>query len=514
MNYLRYTLLSLVVCLSSAYSQSQKADSSKTYYTEPVVVTGTQEGLSRKYVPASISVVTSVDLQSNGQISLLDALSEEVPGLFVPQRGVIGYGIENSAGTISIRGLGGNPTTEVLVMIDGIPQFMGLYGHPLSDSYLSEDAARVEVIRGPGSMLYGTNAMGGVINIITKRAEQNGVELTGGATYGSFDTQEYNGGLGYNDGGFNILVSGDHDQTNGTRPYSSFNANDGYLNAGYNIDDNFNLHLTGSANRFNTYDPGPVSAPLIDNWFDVLRSSSSISLDDKFAQTDGSLKLFYSYGHHLTYGDFHSDDRNLGTDVYQNFRPFEGNIVTVGADFQHYGGGAYDSGSDYGIHYIDESGVYAMVEQFFMDQIMFDAGARYVVNSKFGGQVVPSVGASWNATSSTTLKATVSKGYRNPSIGELYIFYPLQNPNLIPENMWDYEASLLQAISSRIGLELTGFVEKGSNLIEGGYSTFTPFVNSGSFTHKGIEFGGHYLPIDESEDKCELQLCRTRARNL
>ena len=236
---------------------------------------------------------------------------------------------------------------------------------------------------------------------------------------------------------------------------------------------------------------------MIDNWFDVLRSSSSISLDDKFAQTDGSLKLFYSYGHHLTYGDFHSDDRNLGTDVYQNFRPFEGNIVTVGADFQHYGGGAYDSGSDYGIHYIDESGVYAMVEQFFMDQIMFDAGARYVVNSKFGGQVVPSVGASWNATSSTTLKATVSKGYRNPSIGELYIFYPLQNPNLIPENMWDYEASLLQAISSRIGLELTGFVEKGSNLIEGGYSTFTPFVNSGSFTHKGIEFGGHYLPIDE-----------------
>ncbi len=218
MNQIRYSLLLLIACFSSAYSQSQKSDSAKTYYTEPMVVTGTQENLSRKYVPASISVVTSSDLQSSGKISLLDALSEEVPGLFVPQRGVIGYGIENPAGTISIRGLGGNPTTEVLVMIDGIPQFMGLYGHPLSDSYLSEDAARVEVIRGPGSMLYGTNAMGGVINIITKRAEQNGIELTGGASYGSFDTQEYNGGLGYNDGKFNILVSGDHDQTDGTRP--------------------------------------------------------------------------------------------------------------------------------------------------------------------------------------------------------------------------------------------------------------------------------------------------------
>ncbi len=496
MNQIRYSLFLLIVCFSTAYSQLQKPDSVKTYYTEPVVVTGTQESLSRKYVPASISVVTSADLQSSGQISLLDALSEEVPGLFVPQRGVLGYGIENSAGTISIRGLGGNPTTEVLVMIDGIPQFMGLYGHPLSDSYLSEDAARVEVIRGPGSMLYGTNAMGGVVNIITKKAEQNGAGLTGGANYGSFDTQEYNGGLGYNDGKFNILVSGDHDQTNGTRAYSSFNTNDGYLNAGYNVDENFDLYATGCINKFKTYDPGPESAPSIDNWFEILRSSGSISLDEKYAQMDGSLKLFYSYGHHSIFGGFLSDDRNLGAEIYQNFRPFDGNIITVGADFQHYGGGAYDSTTDYGIHYIDESGIYAMVEQFLMDQIMVDAGARFVSNNVFGSQVVPSAGISWSATNSTTLKASVSEGYRNPSIGELYIFFPLENSNLKPEKMWDYEISLLQSVSGRIGFELTGFVEKGSNLIEGGWATFSQFVNSGDFTHKGIEFGGHCVPID------------------
>jgi len=496
MKNLSYTLLLLIVCYSSTYSQSQKSDTSKTYYAEPVVVTGTQEGLSRKYVPASISVVTSSDLQSSGEISLLDALSEEVPGLYVPQRGGIGYGIENPAGTISIRGLSGSPNTQVLVMIDGVPQFMGIYGHPLPDSYLSEDASRVEVIRGPASMLYGTNAMGGVVNIITKKAEQTGAEFTGGASYGSFGTQEYNGGLGYNDGRFNVLVSGDHDQTEGNRPYSSFNTNDGYLNAGYDIDTNFDVHATGSFNKFKTYDPGPESAPNIDDWFDILRSSGSISIDDKYAETDGSLKLFYSYGHHLTYGDFHSDDRNLGTEIYQNFRPFDGNIITVGADFQRYGGGAYDATTDYGIHYIDESGYYAMVEQFFMDQIMVDAGARLVHNSVFGNQVVPSAGVSWSATNSTTLKATASEGYRNPSIGELYIFFPLENPNLKPEKMWDYEVGVLQNLNNRISLELTGFFEKGSNLIEGGWATFSQFVNSGSFTHKGIEFGGHYVPLD------------------
>jgi hypothetical protein len=64
--------------------------------------------------------------------------------------------------------LGGNPTTGVLMLIDGHPQFMGIMGHPLPDSYVASDVERVEVIRGPASILYGTNAMGGVINIITK----------------------------------------------------------------------------------------------------------------------------------------------------------------------------------------------------------------------------------------------------------------------------------------------------------------------------------------------------------
>ncbi|HXX64203.1 MAG TPA: TonB-dependent receptor [Bacteroidota bacterium] len=496
MKYTKSALICSLFWLTSAHSQSQNSDTMKTYYAEPVVVTGTREGLSRKYVPASISVVTSMDLQSSGDISLLDALSKEVPGLYVPQRGVIGYGIQNPAGTISIRGLGGSPNTQVLVMIDGVPQFMGLFGHPLPDSYLSQDAERVEVIRGPASMLYGTNAMGGVVNIITRKAEQNGVEFTGGASRGSFNTQEYNGGLGYSSGRFNILVSGDHDQTEGSRPYSSFNSNNGYLNAGYGINDNFDVRATGSINKFKTYDPGPASAPSSDTWFDILRSSGSISLDDRFGETNGSLRLFESYGHHSLVGGFHSDDRNLGGVLYQNLRLFEGNVITVGFDFQHYGGGAFDAFADYGIHFIDESAVYAMVEQFFLNQIMVDAGARVVHNSMFGAQVVPSAGISWSATQSTILKASVSEGYRNPSLGELYIFLPLVNPNLTPEKVWNYEVGLRQNVGGRMGLELTVFLEKGTNLIEGGYATFSPFVNSGTFTHKGVEFGGHYIPID------------------
>ena len=70
---------------------------------------------------------------------------------------------------MNVRGIGGAPTAGVLVLIDGNPQYMGLMGHPLADSYQSLMAEKVEVIRGPSSMLYGSNAMGGVINIITKK---------------------------------------------------------------------------------------------------------------------------------------------------------------------------------------------------------------------------------------------------------------------------------------------------------------------------------------------------------
>ncbi len=485
-----------VFYLSTGYGQTSKADSAKVYYGRPVVVTGTQVEMSERYVPASISVVTSKELRSSGQISLLDALSQQVPGLFVARRGVIGYGINSQAGTITIRGLGGSPNTQVLVMIDGVPQFMGLFGHPLPDSYLSEDAERVEVIRGPASVLYGTNAMGGVINVITTKNRDTGTTLRAGASYGSFNTQEYNAGAGYGTGKLNILLSGDHDQTDGHRPNSGFNTNDGYLDAGYDMDDNFSLRLNGSINKFKTYDPGTIYSPLTNNWVDVLRSTGSISLDDRFSQFDGSLKLFYSYGDHRVYDGFHSLDRNLGAVLYQNFHPFEGSIFTAGAEYQYYGGSAVNNitGLNYGRHYVNEFGVYALVEQMFFSQIMLNAGVRVEHSTVYDNEFIPQAGVAWTVTASTTLKASVSKGFRSPTIRELYLF-PAPNPELEPERLWNYELGLLQSVTRDAAFEFTGFLADGSNLIltEGVYPNLQ-LLNSGAFTHRGIEFAGHYRP--------------------
>jgi iron complex outermembrane receptor protein len=170
--------LVLIVCLAICFTSKSNAQSAlhikDSIQLDEVIVTGTSRSISIRHLPMSISVVNNKEIRSRLETSLLPLLTEEVPGLFITQRGVMGYGVAaGAAGGMNVRGIGGAPTAGVLVLIDGNPQYMGLMGHPLADSYQSLMAEKVEVIRGPASMLYGSNAMGGVINIITKQTKEN-----------------------------------------------------------------------------------------------------------------------------------------------------------------------------------------------------------------------------------------------------------------------------------------------------------------------------------------------------
>lgn len=142
---------------------------------DEVVVTGTRNEADVRHLPMTVSVVGQNQLARRYQPSVLPALAEQVPGLFVTSRGVMGYGVSTgAAGGLSLRGMSGS--AQMLVLIDGHPQYMGLFGHPISDSYQTMLADRVEVLRGPASVLYGSNAMGGVINIVTKKKREDGTD--------------------------------------------------------------------------------------------------------------------------------------------------------------------------------------------------------------------------------------------------------------------------------------------------------------------------------------------------
>lgn len=136
---------------------------SKIHQIDEVVVTGARHETDVRHLSQTVSVVGRAQIESALQPSLLPVLTEQVPGLFVTSRGIMGYGVSTgAAGGISLRGLSGG-TARLMVMIDGHPQYAGIFGHPIADAYQSFLAERVEVLRGPASVLYGSNAMGGVI---------------------------------------------------------------------------------------------------------------------------------------------------------------------------------------------------------------------------------------------------------------------------------------------------------------------------------------------------------------
>jgi iron complex outermembrane receptor protein len=228
-----------------------------TVNLDEVVVTGTSVKVNRNNIPMAVSIVNTEQIKQSNETSLLPILNGRIPGLFVTQRGIMGFGVSaGAAGQISVRGVGGSPTTGVLMLIDGHPQFMGIFGHPLPDSYVASDVERVEVIRGPASLLYGSNAMGGVINIITKKQDKEGLEANAHFMYGSYDTRKYMGSAGFKKGRMSLFASVNHDQTDGHRRNSDFKITNGYIKAGYEISDNIDFTSDFSLAGFDSRDPG------------------------------------------------------------------------------------------------------------------------------------------------------------------------------------------------------------------------------------------------------------------
>jgi outer membrane receptor protein involved in Fe transport len=487
-------LLIVVLIFLPALSSAQASrDTSRTFVLDPVTVTGTNIHALRSVVPNAVSIITQEEIRRSGETSVLAVLNKTVPGLFLTERGVLGYGVSTgAAGGISIRGAGGSPNTEVLMLTDGRPQMMGLMGHPLPDTYVTAGVERVEVIRGPASLLHGTNAMGGVINIISSRIPDGGWTGDIAASGGSFGTYRLEGGTAFGGSGGGIAIRGSRYETDGHRDYSSFKINNGSVRGNYTISPEYVFSADASISGFRTYDPGQIIAPKINNWVDITRGSSGFSLENRYADVQGALKAFYNFGVHDIYDGFHSTDNNIGVMFYQGITVTHGTIVTLGVDFKDYGGEAYNTKTNvnWGKHRQSESGVYALVQQELLNAIMLSAGLRMNSSSVYGKAFAPQIGVSWNAGEGTTLRATAARGFRSPTIRELYMF-PAPNPGLDPEQMWNYEAGVLHRFGELATAEVTIFQAEGENIVrtEGAYPNLK-LRNSGAFIHRGLEIAG------------------------
>lgn len=488
----RFVLAFFTGCLISAASlQAQTSKDSikvaRSYAINEVVVTGTRSETDVRHLPMTVSVVGRPQLEASQQTSVLPVLNSQVPGFFSTSRGVMGYGVATGAsGQMSLRGIGGPaqaglPTTGLLVLIDGHPQYMGLMGHPIADAYQTMMAERVEVLRGPASVLYGSNAMGGVINIVTRKMQEDGIRTNiniGAGSYGSVQTEATNR---IRKGRFSSTVTASYNRTDGHRADMAFEQYGGYAKLGYDFTDNWKVWSDVNVTRFNATNPGSVMKPYIDNDQRITRGMTSFALENHYEKTSGALSFFYNWGDHwindgyqpggepLQYR-FNSNDQMLGVSWYQSVQLFQGNRLTVGADYFHFGGEAWNQFFDghretSANKSLNEVAGYVDFRQDIAAWLTLDAGARVDYHSQTGTEFIPQVGLAFHLPENAEIKAMASKGFRNPTIREMYMFPP-QNPDLKPEKLWNYELSFSQRLmDNRLSYGLNVFYINGENLI-------------------------------------------------
>lgn len=500
-----------LLCSSLAFA-NDPAEIDSLINLQGVVISANKVQVNRNSVPLTISVIDREQIEASSESALLPVLSQHVPGLFVTQKGITGFGVsEGAAGTVNIRGVGSG--NKVLMLFDGQPQWAGVFGHALPDTYVASDIERVEVIRGPGSLLYGSNAMGGVVNIITRHHKQEGRRTQARVMYGSYNTQKYMVNNGFNTGKFSSFISVNHDRTDGHRPNSDFNITNGFANLGYTFSDQYKMTGDVSLAKSKFQNPGRISEPVIDNKMDILRGTASMALENNHGKMSGALRLFYNWGNHkindgydpgeepLTYL-FRSDDHNMGVLLYESFRLFKGNNFTVGIDYKNWGGHAWNDNNDGSESEIvdktvNETAGYVIMQQDLFDMVSLNAGVRYEHSSTYGGEWVPQGGVTVRPFEGNMIRASVSKGFRSPNLREMYM-WGAANPDLKPESMINYEIAVGQSfLEGDLYTELTAFYIDGKDMI---YSVSVngdnrpPFknLNTGTFTNKGIEFEARY----------------------
>lgn len=511
MKHIALVLAAAAVSLSTA----QAAEPSDSVLQE-VVITGTRSATDVRHLSQTVNVVDRAAIRETNRTSLLPLLTEQVPGLFITQRGYAGYGVSGgAAGNISMRGMSGS-SARMLILIDGHPNYAGIYGHPIADSYQSLMTERVEVLRGPASLLYGSDAMAGVINIVTKKP-QDGTNVYVHAGYGSFNTAESEFSVNTRQGKLSAVASGSYNRTDGHRDNMNFEQFGGYAKLGYDISDNWNASANVDITRFKASQPGSESAPLIDADQDITRGTTALFIENNYRNTSGAVSVFYNWGNHwindgytpgTTPKDFRfvSYDEMWGASAWQSASLFEGNRLTLGFDYFRYGGKANNhivDGPTAGTDVLqvdaseDEIAGYLEMRQTIGDWLTLNAGLRVDHHSKAGTELVPQAGAAFHLPANAEVKLSVGKGFRYPIIREMFM-YPPKNAALKAESLWNYELAFSQTLLSgkfNYGVNLF-YLDADNIIITAPNPTAPPPMlnqNSGELKNKGVELQASYL---------------------
>ncbi|MBP3711872.1 MAG: TonB-dependent receptor [Bacteroidaceae bacterium] len=480
-----------------------------------VVVTGSRSATDIRHLPMTVNTISRDRLLANERTSVLPTIMEEVPGVVLTSRGMMGYGVSTGgSGSINVRGLSSG-AGQMLVLIDGHPQFQGIFGHGIADSYQTMIADRVEVLRGPASLLYGSNAMGGVVNIVTRQLEPReddklSQHTTINAGAGSYGTVQVEGSNQLRAGRFTSTVAAQYQRSDNHRPRMGFEQYGGFLSLGYKLSDHWNASAMADITHFNASNPGTLLAPKYDNDQSITRGSANLVVENNYEKTSGAISIYNNYGNHhiddgYETGDapqtdyFRSRDAVAGVSLYQSVMATKSTRVTAGIDYQHIYGHAWYEDKETGATvttdrrkmqsthgHANEVAGYADVRQEITKYVTLNAGLRYDYHSKAGGEWIPQAGLVVRPIETGEFKFMFSKGFRNPTYKDLYL-YGTANADLRAESMLNYELSWRhRLLEGRLTYGVNLFLIDGENMIQVVVPR-TPAQNVGEFRNMGVE---------------------------
>ena len=517
---MKSVLLGFSACLL-AFSELSSQELKDTTSLQELLVTAPVK-IDVALTPLDVTVVTSKEIEKSTESSLLPILQNHVPGLFVSERGMEGYGVSGgAAGTVNIRGVGNG--NKVLFMIDGMPQWAGMFGHSNADTYVANGVERVEVVKGPSSILYGSNAMGGSVNIITKRQRHDGFTGKARAMFGSYYTSKFNLMTGYKKDKFSAVLAGQLDRSNNNRPGSDFWLANEYLQLQYSASTHWNVGSNVDMTQSTANNPGTIQEPLENMWTNIFRGTAQLYANNNYEKVHGGVQAYINWGKHkLDDGNspgkaennylFNLTDYNMGFSIFETINPWEANDLSVGVDFQHWGGhiwntpkeNVYNPSTDGEFnasearHHENEIAGYVMMQQGFIHDILsLNAGVRLQHNSQYGNIWVPQAGFIIRPVDQSEIKFSFSKGFRSPNIRELYLYRPA-NADLKPEYLLNYELSYRQTVcNGKLNFGVALYFIDGKDMIQTQMSDGRPLnVNTGKFKNKGFELDAtwQFLP--------------------
>lgn len=453
-------------------------------YSDSVEVTATADPAPRDDTPAATAIITGEEIQARQARTLAD-LIWSVPGVSVSQAGPPGQQT-----SVFIRGANSN---QVLLLWNGIPLNDPLFGDINWQFVPLEGAERVEVVRGPFSTLYGSQAMGGVVQVVTGSRQGGMVDLEGGQDGYAQGLVAAGTNLGSD---VHLDFTGHAQRSNGTLNNDFFDGEEGMARALWTFAPGADLGLMVRANDSRTGVPFSSGVPTPDSTIDwqerevalpinatgarwtVDAQFSGTWFNDVFRSPDDPFGAFDSTTRTLT-----EDGRAVGSYHLVN-QPGQDLEVSLGTEYER-GQVTYldTSPTDLqGLHQDTWAGFGEV--RWGIGPLHLDAGLRRDQNDVYGGQTSARAGGVWRLAAHTLLRASFGQAFRAPTLGDLY--FPFSgNPDLHPETSTSYEAGIEQGVGPW-RFVATGFDNHQRNLIVFDNFTFQE-INVGRSRSRGVE---------------------------